>query len=1194
MISPSGVIVPGVRRRKAWPGCHSPINVAARRKNGLMKLPQIIDNDRRKMVDVLKALCADHKKISIATGYWDLGAMVELLDELDRLESIRLLIGREPLIPRHKLIAPEGDFPEKDIQFDLEAVSPASDIRVAADRVSAWIDNGKLQVKLVTDEFLHAKTYIFGDFDSDDAIGIIGSSNFTRNGISANLELNSLEQDHRVVTFVPKAEGQETGHLSWFDSIWNGAGVVDWSQRFGEVIESSPVGNKFFSPFEMYMKTLHLLYGEEISEAETLTDSPDTGRTLFDFQIKNTQALLRRLNNYKVAMLSDSVGLGKTTTAINVIKNYVQTDEGRKRVEIICPKSIVQQWEKELTAEHIFGQAPITLQNNREIEQKRELDAIASVSLFVIDESHNLRQTTGVRFQQLLEWIRNNPNAHVLLLTATPINNNLSDLTNQILLGTGGDAEVMKVTVGQSKRQTTQVTFHQAVENLKKKINQDLKRDGSIDFEAIREVMAPIIRTFVVRRTRQGIQREYGDLTIDGETRKFPTVLPGVVEYSFSPENVEAIKAISSESIDLAHVYSLSPDHLINKSRNLSHPYRQAEVMSPVADENELALGSPMFYVFQLILLLGFIPYRWMMYQSKFHGKSREQLGELKIAGDESKKLLLQLGIFGILRTVFLKRMESSVSALRASLDKYQQKLVAFERGVEQGLIVSVSDMNALEASLGDEDLDVDPDLLQEVTLDNLDPKKYDLNALVEDIKLEKELIRILDQQLEVIAGDDSKIKAFASEIDKLRESDPSRKILVFSYFSDTVAFLKENLLKHAKTVSADGTGYLTSANRADAENLASRFSPKSKKYAFKPSESELDLLISTDVLSEGQNLQDSGVLINFDLHWNPVRMIQRNGRVNRLGSVFSEVNVYNMKPESELDGYLKLIQRLQGKIDIIRNTIGTDTPVLDEPENPIEFTDSVSDIYSHDLQVRMDALDQAEQAADFLLVEDEFVMDLKKFVIDPNFDDEYRTKIFSIPSGKWGIFPDDGRKLPATLGLCETIDESGDSLGFQFVEFDPKGQTIRAVPQLQALALLRTSSSDNSRIRDLNKLDRVDAKLRIERGTFAYSDTHETGALVGQQTEVLRIMYSVGYPEEEIDLVRDAFKTKDVFFSRDVDQLKRQLMLKHRKGENYQQELKMFVEKAKLIEKARKRTAEDRPESSTLRLAYMKGSLNA
>jgi len=1159
-----------------------------------MKLPQIIDNDRQKMVDVLRVLCAGHKKISIATGYWDLGAMVELLEELEGLDSIRLLIGREPLIPRHKLTAPEEDFPEKDIQFDLEDVSPASDIRVAADRVSSWIENGKLQVKLVTDEFLHAKTYIFGDFESDDAIGIIGSSNFTRNGISANMELNSLEQDHRVVTFIPKNEGQETGHLSWFDAIWNGDGVVDWSQRFGEVIESSPVGNRFFSPFEMYMKTLHLIYGEEIAEAEMLEDSSDTGRTLFDFQVKNTQALLRRLNKYKVAMLSDSVGLGKTTTAINVIKNYLQTAEGRKRVEIICPKSIVQQWEKELTSEQIFGQSPITLQNSREIEQKRELDAIASVSLFVIDESHNLRQTTGVRFQQLLEWIRNNPNAHVLLLTATPINNNLSDLTNQILLGTGGDAEVMKVTVGQSKRQTTQVTFHQAVENLKKKINQDLKRDGSIDFDAIREVMAPIIRTFVVRRTRQGIQQEYGVLTIDGEARSFPKVLPGVVEYSFSPENVETIKAVTSESINLGHVYSLSPDDLMNKSRNLSHPYRQAEEMSPAADQKELALGSPMFYVFQLILLLGFIPYRWMMYQSKFHGKSRDQLGELKLAGDESKKLLLQLGIFGILRTVFLKRMESSVSALRTSLDKYHQKLIAFERGVAEGLIVSVSDMNALEASLGDEDLEVEPDLLQEVTLDELDDKKYNLSALVDDIKLEKELIRILDQQLEVIAGDDSKIKEFACEIDKLRESDPKRKILVFSYFSDTVAFLKENLHKHASTISDAGTGYLTSANRADAENLASRFSPRSKKYGVKPTESELDLLISTDVLSEGQNLQDAGVLINFDLHWNPVRMIQRNGRVNRLGSVFQEVNVYNMKPEAELDGYLKLIQRLQGKIDIIRNTIGTDTPVLEEPENPIEFTDSVSDVYSHDLQVRMNALDQAEQAADFLIVEDEFVMDLKKFVIDPNFDDEYRAKVFSISSGKWGVFPNDGRKVPSTLGLCETVDDSGESLGFQFVDFDPAAQTIRAVPQLQALALLRTSASDNSRIRDHNKLDRVEAKLRMERGTFAYSDTHETGALVGQQTEVLRIMYAMGYPEADIDLVRDSFKTKDVFFKREVDLLKRQLMAKHRKGENYQQELRNLVEKAKEIERNRRRDSADRPEKSTLRLAFMKGSLNA
>ncbi|MDA9117067.1 helicase-related protein, partial [Pontimonas sp.] len=1066
------------------------------------------------MLEVLRKLCKEHDKLSMATGYWDLGAISLLLEELDSLSQIRLLIGREPLIPRHKLTSPELDFPDQDFQFDLSMVEQTSDTRKAADKVTEWIASGKLEVKVFTRTFLHAKTYIFGDFESNNAAGVIGSSNFTKNGLTQNTELNALEPDHRVVTYQPKTDSQETGHLSWFEGMWSDESSIEWTQRFGEVIETSPVGNKFFSPFETYVKTLHTLYKEELEDSDFEEKDKPLGRTLFDFQQKNTQALQRRLNKYKVAMLSDSVGLGKTTTAIHVIRNYIEDPAGRKRVEIICPKSIVQQWEKELTSEGYFGQSPITLQNSKEIDQKKELDQIASVSLFVIDESHNLRQTTGVRFQQMLDWIRSNPKAHVLLLTATPINNSLSDLSNQILLGAGGNAEVMKITVAEKKKQTTQITFHKAVENLKKKINQDLKRDGHIDYDAIREVMTPIIRTFVVRRTRQGIQQEYGSLIIDGQERNFPKVFPGLIEYTFAKENVEAIRSIKSSSIDLDHIYKVTPGDLINKCKNLSHPYSQALKLSKAEDGNELAARSPMFYIFQLILLLGFMPYRWMMYQTKYHGKTRDQIGELKMGAEESKRLLLQLGIFGILRTVFLKRMESSVSALRSSLDRYQRKLIAFERGILEGRIVSVSDMNALEASFGDEDLEVDDEALKEATLDQIDSKKYDVGALLADIQLEKEIIELLDKQLEILYVDDSKVKEFASEIDKLRAKDPNRKILVFSYFSDTVKFLEENLFRYSKAASKEKTGFLTSNNRQDAENLASRFSPKSKIYELKPNEVELDLLVSTDVLSEGHNLQDAGVLINFDLHWNPVRMIQRNGRVNRLGSVFDEVSVFNMKPESELDGYLRLVQRLQGKIDIIRNTIGTDTPVLEEPENPIEYTDSLSEIYSHDLQKRMKALDDAEKASDYLLSEDEFVMDLKKFKADAKYSDAYKEQIFSISNGKWAVFPNDGEKKPAIMGLSSLTAGNDEVIGHQFVELDATVKTVKAVSSLQALSYLRASDSDNKRIHDRSHLDKQAAKSLIERGSKSYSDEEETGALVGQEMDVLRILYGLSYSE--------------------------------------------------------------------------------
>jgi superfamily II DNA/RNA helicase len=707
--------------------------------------------------------------------------------------------------------------------------------------------------------------------------------------------------------------------------------------------------------------------------------------------------------------------------------------------------------------------------------------------------------------------------------------------------------------------------------------------------------MSPIIRAFVVRRTRQGIQKEYGSLQIDGVERSFPSVVPDVIEYTFSKQHIKKMNSIQSELIDLRYVFSIDPNDLVEKCKNLAHPYGQALDLKASVNSKNVASESPMFYIFQLILMLGFMPYRWMMYKTAFHGKTRDEIRDLKMAPDESKKLLLQLGIFGILRTVFLKRMESSVSALRTSLDNYQRKLIAFEQGViQQGKIISVSDLNALEASMGDEDLEVSPDLLAEITLDDADPKKYNLEALLADIKIEKEIIQILDKQLEILGADDSKIKEFAKRVDAIREMDPTRKVLVFSYFSDTVKFLEENLFKYSKTANPQNSGFLTSKNRADAEGLASRFSPTSKRYTFKGSESELDVLISTDVLSEGQNLQDAGVLINYDLHWNPVRMIQRNGRVNRLGSVFDEVFVFNMKPESELDSYLKLIQRLQGKIDIIKNTIGTDTPVLDEPENPIEYTDSISEIYSSDSQRRMKALEDAENTADYLMSEDEFVMDLKKFVADPSFTDEYKKQVFGISIGKWGIRPDGGASSHATiLALSELSGDANEHAGYQFVELAGDASSLRAMSQLQALDMLRTTSENSIRVTDKFKLDRSSAKKLIETGSLAYADETETGSLIGQQNDILRMLYKLDYSEDEIEVVRHGFKTKDVFYASEMDVLKRRIIQKSKKKENFQDDLVSIVKKATQIANNKRESTSVTATRASLVFAYIDRKLN-
>lgn len=1112
-------------------------------------VPQIIDNNRNDLLSVFKTIASNYNKLSIATGYWDIKGMLAVYDDIKHFDKIRLLIGREPLIPRHKRYKPELDYPDKDIFDDLEQMQPTNELKSLVSSIKKLIEEKKLEVRVYRKNFLHAKCYIFGDYSSENAIGIIGSSNFTKSGLTHNTELNALEDDHRIVTYKPQSEKQEVGHLFWFDQFWDYPTTEVWNGEFTELISHSPVGDTLFSPYETYIKTLHDLYREELEE-EDIDKSIKGSHDLYDFQTKNVHALVRRLKKYKVAMLADSVGLGKTYTAIEVIKQYLTGEEGQRRVEIICPKSLVTQWQSELATQGVFNLTPITLQNPRIMEERSKLDDIASVSLFVIDESHNLKNRGGKRYQQIIDWITKNNKAHVLLLTATPINNQIKDIVDQILLGTRGEGNILKVTaIDKRARQTVQIDFYQAIDNLQKKIKQDLTRDGKIDYEYIRQIMSPILRAFVVRRTRQGIQKEYGSLVIDGKEQKFPVVMPEIKRYGFDRSITQEILKLEQDGIDLSNIYKYSPDEIVENTRDLLHPLNQVSGLAESYDDKKLSEMSAIHFVYQIVLLLGFLPYRWRMYKTKYYGKTRLQIKEMRLSGAESKLLFLQLSIYGILRTVFLKRLESSVKAFRSSLETYKRKISVFERGLDAGKIVSLKDLTNIEEQLlmGDEDFDPDEILIdEEYELDDVDDKKYALDELRNDIEIEKSLIDLLDKQLALLEKDDSKITAFAELLQELDEKKPAgSKVLVFSFYADTVDYLREVLPQYANFITESNTAFLSSKNRKDADSIAGRFAPKAKKYNLQPGETELNYLFSTDILSEGQNLQDCGILVNYDLHWNPVRMIQRNGRINRIGTEYPEVNIYNINPEAQLEEYLRLVQRLEGKINLIKNTIGTDTPVLDEEENPIEFTDSWKDIYSDSLQDRIKALEQAEKDSDLLLSEDEYISDLKVFDKNPEFSDNYREKIYGIPKGKWALMPHNsskGDKKPEVLVMNCFRDENGKPLSHAFVSMKKSGDAFQAQLNLQALEWLKTTPEDNNRCNDHISIDKQLITKNAEEKSTSYQE-EDTGNPIGQQNDVLRIMFELHFTEDDFENVRAVFQTSNVLRKQEVNKLVRRIM---------------------------------------------------
>ncbi|MFZ2494506.1 MAG: phospholipase D-like domain-containing protein, partial [Candidatus Saccharimonadales bacterium] len=227
-----------------------------------MSLPKIIDNNRRVLKDTLDQLCENYDEISIATGYWDLPGTQLLIDKLESFKKIRILIGQEPLAPRYKKSNPEIDFPDQDIFSDLEMLEQTSSYKDLIVRIRTLIEEDKLEVKIYKKTFFHAKAYIFGNYGSDENVAIIGSSNFTRAGLTGNTELNSVEADGRIITSMPKTETQEIGHLFWFDQFWNEA--EEWTGEFSRLLSTSTVGDQMFSPYEMYIATLYQIYKEEL------------------------------------------------------------------------------------------------------------------------------------------------------------------------------------------------------------------------------------------------------------------------------------------------------------------------------------------------------------------------------------------------------------------------------------------------------------------------------------------------------------------------------------------------------------------------------------------------------------------------------------------------------------------------------------------------------------------------------------------------------------------------------------------------------------------------------------------------------------------------------------------------------------------------------------------------------------------
>lgn len=1132
----------------------------------MAQYPQFIDNRRKTLAETLRSIAPNYRVLRIATGYWDLPGTLELINEIQDYKSIQLMIGQEPLSDhlqkKFNIFFEEQEiFPDSYVQSDLEDYGDIKEInklREAARKIVTLIKNGNLEVKVFRKPRLHAKAYIFGDLGDGASIGIIGSSNFTKAGLTISQELNFLTDNYKIVEFEPKTDNQENGHITWFQELWNDEDAEDWTGDFTEIINNSPVGDKTYGSYDVYIKTLMEVFPDELIDISPF-DS-DVEKVLHEFQNQNALSLRRKLDNMGVAMLSDSVGLGKTITAAAIIKQYIHDD--KVNIAIIPPASLKQQWVDELGSERwnlvehrdfeVYSQQDSTKIEGLIEKSKERKNTRDEIDLFVVDEAHNLRNSGSTRHQQILKLFQENPNAKVLLLTATPINNSLMDFANQIQLGSKGDLVSVNVPYTTRSSQLEYIDFFEALKRIQSQITHAERTGEKLNWENYRNTLSSGIRHYLVRSTRQGvIKRNAIKSGVEGQ-KLFPDTRVEQFSYSYGEDNTLLIKAaieaqitnvlegldprkLNLEFIGEITQRTLHPIDLYSKIQKLQENGQNEKVIedNDISEKyqnlkifNQDMSNTVIPLLFQLINFFGFTPYKPDSYRKDIYGKSIPDTRSMSISG----KQRTQFAIHNMLHITWLKRLESSMMALLKSVTNYQQRVQLFEKWLDKGYIVNLSDASLLENEYGedidkafedyeqylkelDEAVNGDEELIKKRGVERkaANPNLYNLEQLKKDIDRDKAISNLLVKLLSILTedGTDEKLNVFATRLaEQINNGKHGGKVLVFSFFSDTIDYLREALppLLEPKLPGFTKQAEFISGNNKEIEYIAKRFSPISKKYELKFKEKELNYLFATDVLSEGQNLQDAGILVNYDLHWNPVRMIQRNGRINRLGSTYDEVLIANARPSDELETYLKLVRRLERKIDTINSTIGNDQSILGEEANPVEFNDML-EYFDLNEEKASKAAGKFENQSDFLDWTDDYSLELRTY-LETHKDDGEINRVRSIPKGKWNYLPSASIDIvdpTEILGLYTNsgkISETGEKIlnvGFVKIAFSGEKRgpfgSIRAeyMEERVALKKIKAKPEDNMADMDTINVNRVEYMSRGKTEVKVQFDKNKT-----------------------------------------------------------------------------------------------------
>jgi superfamily II DNA or RNA helicase len=895
-------------------------------------MPRIFDNIDQQLLPALRETLevADHADFCV--GYLNLRGWKQIDSYIEHWSGgmgncCRLLVGmqqppQEELRLAMSLVSRDGDIDNQtalrlrkklaeEFRDQLTLGVPTNEDETGLRQLAAQIKASKVVVKLFLRHPLHAKLYLlFRPDPINPVIGYLGSSNLTFAGLSQQGELNVDVLDHDACNKLAK----------WFEDRWNDRWCVDISHELVKIIEESWAREEIIPPYHIYIKMAYHLSQEARAGLSEFRIPHDFGQRLFEFQTAAVKIAAHHLNKRGGVLIGDVVGLGKTLMGTALARIF-EDDHGLETL-IICPKNLVKMWEDYREQYRLHAKVLSMSQVTNELRNLRRY------RLVLIDESHNLRNREGKRYKAIQEYIRENE-SKVIMLTATPYNKTYLDLSNQLRLFVPEDKDlgIRPERLLRDLGETEFIRRHQC----------SVRSLAAFEKSEYADDWRELMRLYLVRRTRSFIQYNYAEtdstngrkyLTFEDGTRSyFPTRLPKTVKFAidddnpddqyarlYAPDVVDTINGLNLPRYGLGNYVSASPHD----------PPTQTEA---------------------------------------------KVLQDLSRAG---KRLM------GFCRTNLFKRLESSGQAFLQSVERHILRNYIFLHAINRGqtLPIGTQDSSLLDARVNDEDEDIgvvaglfdedDSDDNSSVgarhasSLRNVDDferraaevyleyaTKYRhrfkwlrpslfVKTLAKDLQSDAvALLKILQKCGDWDARRDAKLDAL---IKLLTKRHPDNKVIVFTQFADTVYYLESQLKARAISTLAGVTG-----DSPDPTALAWRFSPISnnKRNQIRP-EDELRVLIATDVLSEGQNLQDCSIVVNYDLPWAIIRLIQRVGRVDRIGQQAENILCYSFLPAEGVERIIRLRDRVRRRLQENAEVVGTDEFFFEDDRN----NNAVLDLY--------------------------------------------------------------------------------------------------------------------------------------------------------------------------------------------------------------------------------------------------------